>query len=309
MNKGKKNTHKVLVFGALNIDYVYQMEQFVQAKETVSSLGRQSFCGGKGLNQAIAISKSGVEVWQAGAVGDNDSAMLYRSLEEAGVHTELIMKKEGTSGHAIIQNIPDGENCIILYGGANQEITRKDVDDVLSHFETGDLIVLQNEISQLSYIMETAHERGMTIVLNPSPMNEVIFTLPLDYADYLIVNEVEGKALCAGDTRESCTGEELLDSLMKKLPDVKIILTLGAEGSMYGYHKERCYQRAINVHAIDTTAAGDTYTGFFIGSLLQGQDVATALETASKASAIAVSRRGASSSIPSIEEVRNWEKF
>lgn len=309
MNKGKKNTHKVLVFGALNIDYVYQMEQFVQAKETVSSLGRQSFCGGKGLNQAIAISKSGVVVWQAGAVGDNDSAMLYRSLEEAGVHTELIMKKEGSSGHAIIQNIPDGENCIILYGGANQEITRKDVDDVLSHFETGDLIVLQNEISQLSYIMEAAHERGMTIVLNPSPMNEVIFTLPLDYADYLIVNEVEGKALCAGDTRESCTGEELLDSLMKKLPDVKIILTLGAEGSMYGYHKERCYQSASNVHAIDTTAAGDTYTGFFIGSLLQGQDVATALETASKASAIAVSRRGASTSIPSIEEVRSWEKF
>ena len=125
MEQDKKDA-KVLVFGSLNIDYVYQVDHFVQAGETISSRSMQTFCGGKGLNQSIAFGKSGVDIWHAGAVGKGDSRMLLDALERAGVHTELIRKKDCSSGHAIIQNTPDGENCIMLYGGANQEITREE---------------------------------------------------------------------------------------------------------------------------------------------------------------------------------------
>ena len=92
-------------------------------------------------------------------------------MKKAGVHTELIEHLDGQTGHAIIQKDPAGQNCILLYGGANERITREMVDRVLTQFEADDFLILQNEISEIGYIMEKAHEKGMKIVLNPSPMN------------------------------------------------------------------------------------------------------------------------------------------
>lgn len=294
---------KVLVFGSLNLDHVYQVDHFVQPGETMTSLALNLFCGGKGLNQSIAFAKSGMETYHAGAVGREDSDLLIEALKEAGVHTEWIRKKAGPSGHAIIQTTPDGENCILLYGGANQSLTEEDVDSVLSHFSEGDVLVLQNEINQLPCIMEKAKAIGMTMVLNPSPADENLSRLPVSSADYLILNEVERAVI----SKASASDEDgIFRELMKRFPDTRIVLTLGEKGSVYGYKDKICRQPACPAKVVDTTAAGDTFTGFFMGSLLRGSSVEEALWTASAAASIAVSRHGASSSIPTWDEVENF---
>ena len=333
---------KALVFGSLNIDHVYEVEHFVQPGETLASERLQFFCGGKGLNQSIALSRASVPVWMAGAVGSQDADMLLQCLDEAGVHTELILRKEIASGHAIIQKTPDGENGILLYGGANQMITEADADTVLSHFSAGDYLLLQNEINQMSYIMEKAHEMGMKIVLNPSPMDEQIFTLPLDFVDYLILNEGEGAAmasrfrtpedeggsqpggreraadkgqssaddgqLAAGDGQSSADDGQLaadgiLARLTARFPDTHIIMTLGSRGSVYRYRDQMYMQAAYPAKAVDTTGAGDTFTGYLIGSRMRGKSMEEAMDLAAKAAAIAVGRPGASASVPALEEV------
>ena len=162
---------KVLSFGSLNIDYVYKVDHFVQKGETLSSKSLNVFSGGKGLNQSIALAKAGVETYHAGAIGE-DGKFLLEILEEAGVDTSCVkILSDERTGNAIIQNDEDGDNCILLYGGANQAITKAQVDAVLSRFDAGDYLVLQNEINELPYMMTKAHEKGMKIVLNPSPMN------------------------------------------------------------------------------------------------------------------------------------------
>ena len=290
---------KILNYGSLNIDYTYSVDHFVRGGETLSSDSMNVFSGGKGLNQSIALSKSGAEVWHAGAVGTGDGDFLIRQLQSAGVNTELIAVLEGKTGHAIIQKAKDGGNCILLYGGANQEITKSMVDEVMEHFEAGDYLVLQNEISEIGYIMEKAHEKQMKIVLNPSPMDHRIGEYPLEYVDYFLLNEIEAGDICG----EQGEGEELLKKLSAKFPSAKIVLTLGGDGSLYRDGDRLLKQGIYKVKVADTTAAGDTFTGFFIGGLVQGMDAADALEWAAKAAAIAVSRPGAAPSIPSKEEV------
>lgn len=296
---------KALVYGSLNLDYVYQVEHFVQAGETISSMGMNCFCGGKGLNQSIALRKAGADTWHAGAVGEGDSAILFQALESAKVDTSLISKKDMPSGHAIIQNNREGDNCILLFGGANQSITEKEIKTALEGFGAGDFLILQNEINGNAEIMQIAHARGMKIVLNPSPMDEKILRLPLNLVDYFIVNEIEGQAIVNG-----CGAEEnqvLANALAACFPDKEIILTLGSHGSMYIHNEERIDQKIYPVKAVDTTAAGDTFTGYFFGSIMNGKSIKEALDMAAKASAIAVSRRGASPSIPELEEVNNFQ--
>lgn len=292
---------KVLVFGSLNIDYVYSVEHFVQPGETISSSGRNIFCGGKGLNQAIAFARYGIETWQAGAVGRGDSELLLATLKSAGVQTELIRRTDGPSGHTIIQNTPQGENNIILFGGANQMISREDVDKVLENFEKGDYLILQNEISEIPYIMEKAYQAGLHIVLNPSPMNEKIFKMPLRYVEYLILNEIEAAAILG--EQESKDGKHLLDQLVKKFSEMKVVLTLGSKGSLYADKDQHCSQDAIKVQAVDTTAAGDTFTGYFMGEIIRGKEPQEAMKTASVAAALAVGKKGASISIPDYKMV------
>lgn len=290
---------KILNYGSLNIDYTYSVDHFVRGGETMSSEEMHVFSGGKGLNQSIALNKSGAMVWHAGAVGTGDGDFLIRQLKEAGVHTEYISQLEGKTGHAIIQKAKDGGNCILLYGGANQRITRNMVDEVMSHFERGDYLVLQNEISEIGYIMEKAHEKGMMLVLNPSPMDDKISTYPLEYVDYFLLNEIEAGDICG----EQGSGEELLQKLSSRFPGARIVLTLGGDGSLYWDGGQILTQGIYKVPVADTTAAGDTFTGFLIGGLVQGLDAGEALDLAARAAAIAVSRPGAAPSIPSREEV------
>lgn len=251
---------KVLNFGSLNIDYTYQVDHFVRAGETMSSESLQVFSGGKGLNQSIALSKAGADVWHAGAVGAGDGDFLIEQMKKAGVHTELIEHLDGQTGHAIIQKDPAGQNCILLYGGANQRITKEMVDRVLTQFEADDFLILQNEISEIGYIMEKAHEKGMKIVLNPSPMNAKILSYPLEYVDYFLLNEVEASDICGIEATKD--PQALMNGLVKRFPEAKIVLTLGGDGSVYRDGDTVLRQGIYKVPVVDTTAAGDTFTGY-----------------------------------------------
>ena len=305
---------KVLCFGSLNIDYVYNVEHFVRSGETISSTGMEVFAGGKGLNQSIALAKSGASVWHAGRIGEaGDGDFLVEQMKESGVHTELVSRAPGKTGHAIIQRDAAGQNCILLYGGANQQVTRSQVDQALEQFSQGDYLILQNEISEIAYIMEKAHERKMKIVLNPSPMDEKIFRYPLSCVDYFILNETEAEGLCEGEkvcgvessceSEKPCGAQELLEALAEKFPQAGIILTLGAKGSYYRKQDKLIRQDIFRVPVVDTTAAGDTFTGYLIGGLVQGETPEEAMRQAAKAASIAVSRKGAAPSIPCRAEV------
>lgn len=291
---------KILNFGSLNIDYTYDVDHFVRGGETLSSKALHLFPGGKGLNQSIAVSRSGADVWHAGAVGKSDGEFLIKQLNEAGVNTDYVKRLEVPSGHAIIQRQPDGGNCILLFGGSNQEITRRMADEVLEHFGKGDYLLLQNEISEVGYIMKRAAEKGMRIVLNPSPMDEKIGKLPLENVDYFLLNEVEAESLCGEGANRP---EAMLEKMANGFPKAKIVLTLGSQGSLYWDGEKMIKQPCYKVKAVDTTAAGDTFTGFFIGGLSQGMEGVKALDWAAIAAAVAVSRAGAATSIPSKEEV------
>ena len=290
---------RVLNFGSLNIDYVYNVDHIVKKGETISSDTLNVFCGGKGLNQSIALSKAGAEVYHAGVIGE-DGAFLEEILRASGVHTRFVqMKADTRTGNAIIQKDRNGDNCILLYGGSNRAVTPGMADEVLEHFEAGDMLVLQNEISELSYLMERAHERGMVIALNPSPIDEELLKAPLQYVNYFILNEIEAKTLTNGVEEDNA----MLEAMLKKFPNAEIILTLGERGSVYAKGNVRVEQGIYKVPVTDTTAAGDTFTGYYLASIIQGLSVEKALNMAAKASAIAVSRKGAAPSIPEREDV------
>ena len=299
---------KILSFGSLNIDYVYSVPHFVKKGETLSAKELNVYTGGKGLNQSIALARAGVETYQAGAIG-TDGMFLLEQLKEAGVKTDLVkILDDVRTGNAIIQNDDEGDNCIVLFGGANQAITKEQVDEVFKDFTNEDYLLIQNEINELSYIVEKAKEEGMKIILNPSPMNEKIMKLPLDQIDYFILNEIEAMQILEMDKPEEIDGKYIASLLHERFKDATIVLTLGSEGSVCISDDEYVEQSIYKVKAIDTTAAGDTYTGYFIAGILNGKTIKESMDIASKASAIAVTRQGAAPSIPVLEEVEEKNK-
>ena len=287
---------KMLVFGSLNIDHTYRVPHLVRAGETLSSTAYQRNAGGKGLNQAIALARAGQAVSMAGAIG-RDGLFLKDYLASFGVDTSLVRVAEEATGHAVIQLDADGQNAIFLYGGANQAMAAQSIREALSAFGNGDFVLLQNEINLLDEIVAQAKARGMRVILNPSPMSERLPRL-ISRVDWLILNEVEGEELTG-----SSDPSAIADRLLAETPDLRVVLTLGVRGSLYADQNRRCFQPAVTVRAVDTTAAGDTFTGFFFASILAGKDVAYALNLAAHASAIAVTRPGAGGSIPSLDEV------
>ena len=291
---------KVLNFGSLNLDYVYDVDHFVREGETISSADMNVFCGGKGLNQSVALAKAGVKVYHAGAVGSADGAMLLEALSNVGADISYIKRYDMSSGHAIIQKNRAGNNCILLYGGANQNIGIDFIKEVLKDFDKGDILLLQNEVSNLSFIIDEGYKRGMSVVLNPSPINEKIFECDLEKVEYLILNEIEAAdILGASDTGE----DELIEKLTKRFPGMKIVLTLGEKGSVYVDKTQKIRQEIYKADVVDTTAAGDTFTGYFIAGIVAGIDVAASLKQAARAASFTVSRKGASPSIPFYREV------
>jgi ribokinase len=291
---------KTLVYGSLNIDLVFSVNHIVTPGETISGLSLSRGAGGKGANQAAALAKAGMETFMAGKIG-NDGVFILELLESYGVLTKHVIHYDGPSGQAIIQVDKQGQNSIIIFAGGNDLVTTVEIEQCLSLFNTGDLIVLQNEISNTDIIMKKAKASGVKIALNPSPWNERAMRLPLELADILFVNEIEGAGLAKLECKTPVN--EILDQLCAFFPKTEIILTAGSDGAFYGCGNFRAKGEAVSVPVIDTTGAGDCFTGYFLAARIQGFSVQDALNTACKAAAITVSRKGAMESIPFRSEV------
>ena len=218
---------KVLNFGSLNLDYVYQGESILIPGETQASKSRQIFCGGKGLNQSIALAKAGIPVYHAGLIGEGGEPLL-EVCKENGVNTEFIRQIPGPCGHTVIQVDENGQNCILLFGGSNRSMTKEFVDTVLDSFEEGDIILLQNEINMVGEIIRLSHEKGCRVVFNASPIPGKPEELPLELVDIFMVNELEAAALAGTSTEGDF--RDILKALQKKYPKAAIVMTLGKEG-------------------------------------------------------------------------------
>lgn len=289
---------KVLSFGSLNLDFVYQVDHIVLGGETIDAHDVQTHCGGKGLNQSIALARGGADVAHAGIVGDDGQALLD-ICRKSGVDVSRVRVDEGRSGHTIIQVDSHGQNSIILFGGTNRAVTSAYIDEALEGYDEGDLIVLQNEVNMLPQIIESAAARGMRVVLNPSPYDGRIDECNLSRVWLFFVNEIEGEQI-TGNSDPA----QILDAFAERFPEANVVLTLGSEGAVAQFGGERFEQPIVPTTAVDTTAAGDTFTGFFLAEYLRSSDVAGAMLTAAQASSIAVSRAGAAPSIPTLDEVR-----
>ncbi|MDR1862486.1 MAG: ribokinase [Treponema sp.] len=291
---------KALVFGSLNIDLVFSVDHTVLPGETINSLGLEKSAGGKGANQAAALAKAGMEVAMAGKIG-RDGLFLLDLLASFGVDTSRVALYEGATGQALIQVDKKGQNAIVLYPGGNHRITGEEAEAAFKDFGQGDIIVLQNEILLTAEIMRKARSRGLRVCLNPSPYDRGVESLPLDLADLLFLNEIEGAALAS--LEPETPAREILEALTGRFPESEIILTAGREGAYYGYKDRREKGDILDLPVADTTGAGDTFTGYYIAARAGGSSVKEALRLACKAASIAVSRKGAMAAIPLKNEV------
>ncbi len=295
-------TMKIINFGSLNVDYVYHLSHIVLPGETLASSSMQVNPGGKGANQSVAMIRAGATVWHAGQLG-TDTEWMRDRLQKEGIDVRHI-KVSGSvrGGHAIIQVDETGQNSIVLYGGANITIEPERIHEVLADAKAGDWLVLQNEINLTSELLKAGKAVGMKVCFNPAPFAPEVFDYPLDCVDLFILNEHEAAGLAK---RPIDTAPEiLLDELAETYPEAMICLTLGADGSLlWSAESGVLRQFAYSVTAVDTTAAGDTFTGYFLAELTRGSEMKTALDVASRAASIAVTRAGAMDSIPFRKEL------
>ncbi|MCE5344635.1 MAG: ribokinase [Eubacteriales bacterium] len=288
---------KIVNFGSLNIDYVYRVDEFLRPGETRAARSRSIFCGGKGLNQSAACAKAGLEVYHAGIIGA-EGHFLKDKLLSYHVRTEFIREIPESNGHTIIQVNDKGENCILLYPGTNAMLSDGYVDEVLSHFGAGDMVVLQNETNMVGEIIEKAAGKGMRVAFNAAPYTDAVKGYPLHKVSWLFVNEIEGASLSGKEAFE-----DIARALRSAYPQTEIILTIGAQGCIYAGIEGFYEVPAQKTIPVDATAAGDTFIGYYLMCMLKGYGVRRALETANRAGAITVTRKGAADSIPSWEEV------
>ena len=278
----------ILNFGSCNIDHVYTVEAFVSPGETLSSRTYQTFPGGKGLNQSVAIVQAGGACSHVGRIGQ-EGEWLKGMLHSLGINTDFLTVSTEPTGHAIIQVNQDGENAIITHGGANHTMTQSEIDFALEGTKETDFVLIQNEIKNVSYIIERAKKKGLQVAFNAAPINKGVEDYPLDVLDLLFLNEIEAEQL-SGTTGTA----EMIRVLSKRLPETKLVITLGRAGSIYHFKGETLQQAAIEVaRIIDTTGAGDAFVGTFLAYFLQSERPQEALMEATKASAKCISRKGA----------------
>lgn len=288
---------KILNFGSLNLDHVYQVPHFLQAGETLSALSEAVHPGGKGLNQSLALARAGANVYHAGVIGQGGE-LLVNLLKENGVHDDYLLRRDCTQGSTMIQVSPKGENCILLFGQSNHAITKAQVEHTIAAFAPGDYLVLQNETSCLPDMVAAGAARGLNVVLNPSPFDDSLRALDYRLIRWIFINEVEGFQMTG--KRDPA---EILAALRAQYPALCVVLTLGSAGSICCTPEQTVHQPIFRVKAVDTTAAGDTFTGFFLAALTQGLPLETCMARAAAASAISVTRAGAAPSIPTAAEV------
>jgi ribokinase len=284
----------------VNIDLIFTVDHIVKGGETLQSTSLTRSAGGKGANQSAALAKAGATVFHAGKVG-RDGDFLLQLLTSYGVDVSHIRTYDGATGKALIQLDANKQNAIILYSGGNGAITTDEIDQTLEHFGFGDVLVLQNEIVHIDYLIKNAKRRGMKVCMNVAPFDPSALSLPLELIDILVVNEIEGAGLA--NMRQTSDYKAILERLVTRYPASEILLTIGKQGCWYAFKDLRVHHDIYDTPVVDTTAAGDTFIGYYLASIARGCSIRQALQYASKAAGLAVSRPGAMASIPLAEEV------
>ena len=290
---------KLVNFGSLCIDWAYQVPSLVGSGETLTSTGRTVHAGGKGLNQSFAAARAGAEVLHFGAVGE-DGETLVAVLDEVGVRSDGVARIDTASGHAVIQVDPSGQNAIVIFPGANRLIPAQVREQALHALLPGDWLLLQNETNDVAEMLTQAAAKKVNAAINLAPADDHIHDYPLELAQLLIVNEVEAMALA-----KSADLNEAWIVLRERFTSTDMVLTLGHQGlwCARAETKDVIMLNAHSVSAVDETAAGDSFIGYLMAAMLAGQPLPVALEAASAAGALAVTRSGASTSIPTRDQV------
>lgn len=285
---------RIITLGSLNLDFTYQLPKPLETGETLSSLSYRCGAGGKGANQSIAAARAGAEVFHAGRIG-SDGTLLRRTLAESGVKLDFLEEVETPTGHAVVLINDAGDNSIVLYGGANRTIDDAFIDRVVAAACPGDILLLQNEVSDIGYAMKAGKKAQMRIAFNFAPFDpELAPKLPLSLCDYLFLNRIE-----AGGIAGKSEVEEILETLARRFPETELVLTLGPEGAIaLTPAGERFHADSPRVEVVETTAAGDTFIGYYLAGILDGLKPGKALERACRAAALCCSRAGAAESIP-----------
>lgn len=300
---------KIFVVGSINMDMVVHTPYIPEKGETIQGSNFMINPGGKGANQAVAISKSKSETYLVGALGHTFSNELLNTLKQYKVKTNHIKTLTNVASGTAIILISNGDNRIIVDAGANHHVTKDDVDNALKHATKDDLLVMQMEIpiETIEYALKTAKKIGMTTFLNPAPaikINESIFPL----IDYLILNQMECEFYTGIYPKDKDDVKKPAGELTKKGTQ-NIIITLGTNGSVFlNQQNEWTYVPSYPVETIDTTAAGDTYIGYFVSLIAKQATIVDAMTYASAAAALCVTNEGAQQSIPEFKKVEAFIK-
>ncbi|MHA6324437.1 PfkB family carbohydrate kinase [Roseivivax sp. CAU 1753] len=283
--------------GSINADHVYRVPHLPQAGETLASTAYSRGLGGKGANMSVAAARAGARVAHLGAVGDDGGWMIER-LMEYGVDTRAVDRMNDASGHAIIAVDDAGENQIILYPGANHAISEKRLAERLAVAAVTDIFVFQNETNAQLKGATLASAQGMRVAYAAAPFEVAAVMAVLPLLDLLVLNAVEAR--------------QLLDATglgADALPVRDVVVTRGAQGAVW-YETDTGTATeipAIKSEAVDTTGAGDTFTGFLIAGLDRGFSMRQSLDLATKAGAIMVTRVGTADVIPDLRDIE--ERF
>ena len=280
--------------GSINADHVYALDHVPAPGETLAATALTTGLGGKGANMSVACARAGAHCAHIGAIGP-DGAWARDRLTAYGVDIRHIATVPHPTGHAIIAVAADGENSIILLPGANRMLPDTLVAAALSQARTGDWFVTQNETNQQAAAMALARQMGLRTAYAAAPFDAAAVQAVLPHTDLLILNAVESAQLTAA------TG---LGPDQLPIPD--IIVTLGSDGARW--HDNRTHQTrhfpAVPVTPVDTTGAGDTFTGYVLAALDRGQPMAQAITLAARAAALKCTRHGAADAIPDLAEVQ-----
>ena len=287
---------RVLSFGSINIDTVFHVPHLVGPGATIAASSVERFAGGKGANQSVALARAAIPVFHAGRIGQ-DGLWVRDLITACDVDTSLVVTDtDHLTGSAFIQVDGRGENAIVLDAGANHAITSQQIESTFAGFARGDVLVLQNEVNAVPAMIESARRRGMQIAFSAAPMNESVCSYPLDDVDYVFVNETEAELL---------SGRANPEEAARALPGRTRVITQGAKGAIAFDGSQLFQVPAPTVQVVDTTAAGDTFVGYCLSACLRDTPLPEAVRIACHAAALSVSRRGAMSSIPSLDEVRS----
>lgn len=280
--------------GSINVDVVYSVPHIPAPGETLASTGRDIFLGGKGANMSVAIARSGSRVNHIGAIGP-DGVWTGERLLEYGVDTRHITIEDVPTSQAIIMVDDHGENAIVLAPGASIEIPQTTLQTALSEASTGDWFITQNETNLQRTAVALAKKMGLKVGYAAAPFEADRVAAVLEYLDFLILNEVEAAQLT-----------EATGKTPAALGVADVIVTLGAGGADWFGADGKQHFDAMPVTPVDTTGAGDTFTGYVLGGLDQGMPIAQAIAMATKAGALMVTRKGTADVIPDLSEVRDF---